>query len=54
MFNLTTEKKKKRNELIKEISTIKHLSLEVAERLLSTLEIYCELIINYTILSNDE
>jgi hypothetical protein len=51
---LTTEKKKKRNELIKEISKLKDISLELAESLLSTLEIYCEIIINYTILSNDK
>jgi hypothetical protein len=44
----------KRKQIIEKIIKIKKISFEKAKELLTSLETYCELIINYTLKETDE
>jgi hypothetical protein len=45
---------KKKKQIIEKLKTIKNISLDQAAYLFDVLEIYCELIINYTLKNSDE
>lgn len=51
-MELTKDEKKK--QLIEKLSKIKNISTDQAIQLISALETYCELIINYTLKKSNE